>query len=201
MDYEPYVERCIAEPEDRPDKVKYAITGAYFVATVILLIITIYVFVKTLSPLYVLIGGIFLTSLALLAWFGSDMTVAEEDEMIRSGVLAITIIIVVSLLTTMSNNFTGDHRLLSLIIFIALISVLLTVPDFYFGKDWIPLTRHIRIAAQIVAVACVAICVTMFYLNRRCIGWTANSPCKSIASKMPNITNLASNAAASGAGD
>lgn len=150
-----------------------SIVITYIIAAIILVLVTTYVFVMDRSFLYLGVSGLFITSLLLMAWNGSSMQILDEDEMLRSGVLSVSIVIVVSLISSMAGNFSGNHGTMALLIFLSLLSVLLTVPDFYFGRDWTPLTRHLRIAAQILAVSFVALCVVMFFHNKTSVGWTA----------------------------
>ena len=117
----------------------------------------------------------------LLLAASNKITAEDENEMMHSGVLSIGVVIVVTLVMTMSNNFHGDHKAMALVIFLTFIFVLFTVPDFYFGHAWMPVTRHIRIVFQVLSVATASLAVGLFFINRRLEGWTSNSKTLHIA--------------------
>lgn len=119
------------------------------------------------TPLMAVIGYIFLLPLLLFYWNSWDLCDSHEAEMSRSGVLSIGIIVTVTLLNQLSANYTGPQGIMTGLYFASLILILLSVPDYYFGREYIALTRHVRIILQILGIGTIALAVTLHFTHRR----------------------------------
>lgn len=155
------------DPSDPTRKSVVEMIGfLYGTILVVWIIYAIVVFAFAKSKLVALVGAAFSIPLFLL-WFNRhSILCTDEEEMIRTGTLSIGIVIVVSLLNHVTSSFTGSRPLMGALICVALLTLLISVPDFFFGHEYMSLTRHVRICFQTLAVGSVALAVALYYANR-----------------------------------
>ena len=159
----------LQEPADECKSVEYLHLGALIVWICVVLA----VFWFDPNWIHLLVGIIFATPLFLF-WYNPSCE-RDVNSMVRNGMLAIGLVVTVTLLNNLSDNYDGNHQLMSVLICSSLILVLLTATDFYFGPDWMSLTYHVRIVIQTFAVGVIALAIGLYYMHRRSSGFTKAS--------------------------
>lgn len=158
--------------DERPENMPLVLALIHVVSLVVWICIVMYTYQTHPHLVFVLLGVAWILPIVLLIAGAFKITPEDEVEMMNSGVLSISVIIIITLVSSMSNNFQGDHKTMAVLVFLTLIFVLFTVPDFYFGHRWMPVTRNVRIVFQLLSVSTASLAVGMFFVNRRSIGWT-----------------------------
>lgn len=157
--------------EDYPRHVSTTITLVYIATITIWILILSIILYLEFSIVYLFVGTIPLLAPILICYNSSDLSLADDKEMVRYGTLPIGLILGVALLQAMASNFKGNERLLSGLIFGAIVTTVLGIPDYYFGSDYMPVTRHIRSAIQCLSAGFFLMALTVYFINRMTTKW------------------------------
>jgi hypothetical protein len=107
-----------------------------------------------------------------MLWYNKDRLNHEDEcEIYGGGVIAVGIVIMVSVLNYVSTNYDGNQGVMAFLVLLALISLLLSVLDFYLGPSWMRLSRHIHIIFKNYAIGFTALVVGMYFLHRKSVGF------------------------------
>lgn len=112
------------------------------------------------------IGIFFAVPLFLLFFNRSYLTVNVEETMTKSGALSIVLLIGISLLNYMSGNSDDQKHTIGVLIFVSFLLFLASVPDFFFGSDYMSVTLHIHMASQIVSAGILALAVLVYFSGK-----------------------------------
>jgi hypothetical protein len=151
----------VPDDEEHEEKVRRIIRIIHAIFLVIWIIILVYVCTKEPSFLSFFVGLIFTIPLALLVWHPGSRD--DDCTVLHSGTLAISIIVTVTLINHLSENYSGNHDVMNLLVFGGLLSILLSVPNFYLGHEWLGVTHHLKTGFQILSVACIAVALTLYW--------------------------------------
>lgn len=144
-----------------PEDIRDAIAALYAGAALLWVLIAGGVAAAERTPAPLLTAAAFALPLLLLWGNSADLRNADEHAMTEYGALAISLVTAITILTYISKNFGRKHPVVLYLVYASIFVILLSVPDYYFGHRWLPLTVHIRAVLQIFAVGHLALAVTV----------------------------------------
>jgi uncharacterized membrane protein len=163
---------------------------AHVTALVVWIIVVFYVYYIDPKFVHLIVGVIF--GIPLFLFWYNPAPANDIYSLARTGMLSIGIVIAVSLLNNLSDNYTGNHSLMATLVCASLFCVLLTATDFYFGPKWISLTYHLRIIVQTFSVGLIGLAIGLYYVHRRSTGFTkASAPATLVPGSVTQQTEQA----------
>ena len=126
--------------------------------------IVLYVAIVDFSFLIIAIGTLF-TIPHFLLWYNPVTKASDSNDLVENGILSISIIVIVSLLNHITDNFNGSCKAIVPLIFGSILFALLSVTDLYFGSKWMVVTKHAKMIFQTIAIGCAAMSAATYYTH------------------------------------
>jgi hypothetical protein len=72
----------------------------------------------------------------------------------------------------MAENYDGNVKLMAVLVYIALLTILLSIPNLFFGHEYMCITRHFRLILQVFAAGTTALALSLYFVHRKTNGFT-----------------------------
>lgn len=96
-----------------------------------------------------------------------ELTIEMEEEMFKVNHLALGLIIVLSLFTWISRDYSGDQRSFVALLLFAIIFSLLSIVDVWVSRKWFSLIKHFKSVLQTLAIFMLIYALYLYYWYRQ----------------------------------
>ena len=142
--------------------VKDAVSMVYMIGILIWVTVILAISLYERSFIHTMVGLLVFIQLFLMYYnpcYGTD------EEELRSNSIIIGVVILVTSLLAYVFKSKKKQELLSVLMFGSILIILISISDFYFGHEWMSLTRHFRTMLHIIAVGLVMLALTVHIQN------------------------------------
>jgi len=147
------------------DHSEMAIKILHGISLMLWLILVIIVYFIEKKLIILILGSIFGLIMSLMLF---SCSCHEDDrEFLQHGIPIMSVIIGTCLMGQSSESYSGNYGVFSWLIFIGLLTIFLTVPDIYFGHDYMKLTRHVKLTLRNFSIATFSLALLLFFINKK----------------------------------
>lgn len=138
--------------------------GVYAIAILIWVVIVLYFRMYVAPGGWVLLLPIFVFFIAII--YSSELCQLVETEMFKANHLSVGLVFALTLLIWMGKDYTGDVRMFSATIIIAMVMTLLALIDVWVPREWLYVNKHVRSALQTMSITLFIFGLITYFLTR-----------------------------------